>query len=198
MAEDYALTSMSEVRKLQKELEELKKNPLGSTASGKGFMESLDNVSGSLENMMELFREASEQMKLEEREEQILAKKIGPILDKLDAIEDQNKKIAQGIVAVADMVEEMSSKMESPKPKLSMPEPTPIGPISPPPSMPGEEESELSFGGPTAPPAPAPLRSRPSQGLPPLQPPEMPSPPEGMPPLSSKPKKKGFLDMFAK
>ena len=45
----------------------------------------------------------------------LVAQKLDSILDRLDKVETQNEKIAKGIVAVADMIDELN-----PKPKMHM------------------------------------------------------------------------------
>jgi len=151
--EEYAIVSKKEFDKLRTELEKLKKNPLGGSKQGEDLQDSVDNLSTSLNSMMELFKEASDQMKIEEHDTDILGKKLDPLLEKVDTLIEQNQKIAKGIVAVADMVKE---KLESHEAK---PEPEPMG------LPPGPMGGPLPPGPPMPGPMPAPPR-----GMPPLPP----------------------------
>ncbi|MBW2971982.1 hypothetical protein KY359_03000 [Candidatus Woesearchaeota archaeon] len=161
--EEYAIVSKKEFLQLKKELDRLKKNPLEGSESGADLQASIDNLNKSLNVMLEVFKQAAEDMKLEEHDTEMVAKQIGPINEKIDTLIDQNQKIAKGIVAIADMVreklEEIAEKAES-RPKLPplgpapRPAPKPSGPPSfGPPPRPGP----AGFGMPPAggpPPAP--------------------------------------------
>jgi len=112
--DDYELVPGRIVSDLKRDMEELKRNPLGSTGSGKDLLQGIDNLNNSLSMMIDLFKEAAESLKLEEKEEEVLSKKIDPMIEKLDSIIEQNKKIAQGIVAIADMISEKLETLEAP------------------------------------------------------------------------------------
>jgi len=110
--EEYAIVSNKEFSKIKQELDRLKKNPLGSTQSGENLQSSVDNLSLSLGGMMNLFKEAADDMKIEERETQILSKRLDPLEEKVDMLIEQNQKIAKGIIAVADMVKEQLEEIK--------------------------------------------------------------------------------------
>ena len=67
----------------------------------------MEKLSDSINTLLSLFKEASSQMHLEEQEASMVAEKIIPIEEKLDQILEQNQKIAEGIVALADLIREM-------------------------------------------------------------------------------------------
>ena len=61
MAEDdYELMPEKEIKELKKEVELLKKNPLGDSASSKDLFRAVDRLTVSLNNMMDLFKTAKE------------------------------------------------------------------------------------------------------------------------------------------
>jgi hypothetical protein len=175
--EEYAIVSKKEFLALKKELDKLKKNPLEGSEAGENLQSSIDNLSKSLNVMLEVFKQAAEDMKLEEHESETVGKQLIPMNEKLDTLIDQNQKIAKGIVAIADMVkeklEEISEKAES-KPRLP-----PLGPAPAPRPAPSP-----SFG--PMPPPPAPSTPPSFGGLPPLGMPEGMEEPEfgELPPLS--------------
>jgi hypothetical protein len=114
MEDDYELVASKRISKLKDDLERLRsKNP--DTASMQQLQESIERLSTNLENILSVFEEAAEEMKLDDKETEVIAQKIDPLMDKLDAIIDQNKKIAQGVVAVADMISELKSKQGMPQ-----------------------------------------------------------------------------------
>ncbi|MBW2996925.1 hypothetical protein KY349_01140 [Candidatus Woesearchaeota archaeon] len=171
--DEYAIVSKKEFLTLKRELDRLKKNPLEGSESGENLQSSIDNLNKSLNVMLEVFKQAADDMKLEEHEAEAIGKQIGPLSEKMDMLIDQNQKIAKGIVAIADMVkeklEEIGEKTEAPKPRLPPlgggPRPTPPPSYMPPPG---------------APPITEPEGMEPA-GLPPMAPPS-PMPPPGIPP----------------
>jgi hypothetical protein len=185
--EEYAIVSKKEFLALKKELDKLKKNPLEGSESGENLQASIDNLNKSLNVMLEVFKQAAEDMKLEEHESETLGKQMVPMNEKLDTLIDQNQKIAKGIVAIADMVkeklEEMSAKAEErpklpplgggPAPRPMAPPRTSFAPPSPPPGAP-PGFAPPSFGGPgELPPLGAPEGMEDFE-LPPLAPPGAP------------------------
>ena len=193
--DEYAIVSKKEFLALKKEIERLKKNPLEGSETGEDLQASIDNLNKSLNVMLEVFKQAAEDMKLEEHEAETVGKQLGPITEKLDKLIDQNQKIAKGIVAVADMVkeklEEISEKEDAqskhrlppleggPKPFAPRAPPMPGMPPGPPPGpppMPG-------FGPPGAPEG----MESPGAGMPPI------GPPPGMPPAGAGPQRKNVM-----
>ncbi len=148
MADEYALVPEKEVRRLRDDIDSIKKNPLGSLG-GNELVESIKNLNAAINSLTELFKTAAEDLKVEERESQTIATKVEPLLEKIDMIMDQNKKIARGIVAVADMiggVEEEKPALPQ-RPPAFQPRPAQMMPPSlPPPPTPA--------AAPPAPPAP--------------------------------------------
>ena len=213
--DEYAIVSKKEFLALKKELDKLKKNPLEGSDQGENLQASIDNLNKSLNVMLEVFKQAAEDMKLEEHDSEMISKQIGPIQEKVDTLIDQNQKIAKGIVAVADMVkeklEEISEKAAAPKlpplsggPKPGAPAPKPMGPKPmgmPPPGAPpgmpplGEPEGlgpmppmgaePGPMPPPGAPPAGGPPTPMPPPGAAPAGPPT-PMPPPGAPPEEKK------------
>lgn len=112
MAEEgpYEIMPYKEIAELKRQIQELKSN----TGSDK-LLNSINNLTEKMDSLIELFRTAADEMKLEEKDEHFVAKKIEPLIDKLDEIIDQNKTIAEGMVSVAEMVKEHTGKaMERP------------------------------------------------------------------------------------
>lgn len=161
MDDDYTLLSSKEVSELKQDIDYLKKNPLGGTKSGKSLQESIDKLNTNMELLIEIFKEASDQMKAEERESDVILKRIQPLENKLEELSEQNQKIAKGILAVADMV---AAKEQAPQPK---PRPMMMPPMAPRPPMPGMQ----------APPRMSPMPNAPTfsqPSAPSLPPPPMP------------------------
>jgi len=184
--DDYTLISSSEVSELKQDVDYLKKNPLGGTKAGRQLQESIEKLNESISDLIEIFKEAHDLMKAEEKESDVIANSIAPIEHKLDELVDQNQKIAKGILAVADMVAanqqvhpmQMQRPMPTPKPMAPMVMPKPM----PRPTM---EPPHIPATGGMPPPTMAPQPPNPTQ-LPPLK------------PLKKEEKKKGFLSFIKK
>src|SRR3989338_7287428 len=97
----------------REELSELKRQGRGvqGAAPSKDLEASLENLSRTMTTMLDLFKTAADDLRLEDRDQQQLSKSIGPIIEKLNAVIDQNKIIAEGMLAIADMVKDIRSSM---------------------------------------------------------------------------------------
>ena len=129
--DDYELLPHKEIESLKNELEKLKKGPSDQTKTQMG------QLTDSINNLLNLFKEAASQMHLEEQEADMVSQKIIPIEMKLDQVLEQNQKIAEGIIALADIIKEMKG---SPPP--SMPRPM-MGSMGLPPRMPPQRQGGL-------------------------------------------------------
>lgn len=110
--DDYAIVSKKEFLALKKELERIKRDPLSGSPAGETLQDSVDNLNKSINAMMGIFRDASEDMKGDEQDTTKIVKTLEPLAEKLDKIIDQNQKIAKGLVAVADMVKDKLEGIE--------------------------------------------------------------------------------------
>ena len=204
--EDYEIISHKEVARLKQELKSLKEGEL--TASNK-------EISHKLNQMIDIFKEASIMMK----DEKSSKDSHNEIMDKLDKLLDQNQKIAEGVLAVADMISKPSPAKVEPQPihpgsqsvpePLNMPgKPMPSGPMPsgpmPPRPMPSGPMHPEPLNAPIPPkpirkgipPAPTP-ENFPNPGMPSLNPMEEQGKPSvggfDIPPLPPRPKKKGLF-----
>ncbi len=159
--DDYTLLSSNEVAELKQDVDYLKKNPLGGSKEGKSLLEGIEKLNENIEQLIEIFKEASDMMKAEERESDVIVKRIQPIERKMDELSDQNQKIAKGILAVADLVSSREEQrpqrpmMPPPmqKPSMSMQRPAMPQPQMQRPMMPPMQQSML-------PPPPMPAKKK--------------------------------------
>ncbi len=124
--EPYEIIPHKEIVGLKKEIQELKSKD--SDAGSKPLLESVHKLTEEINSMLSLFKTAAEEMRMEEKDEHFVAKKMEPLIDKLDEIMEQNRTIAEGMVAVADMIKESLEKRESiistkPEPEFRPPQP---------------------------------------------------------------------------
>lgn len=108
--DDYDLIPHSELKKIKKELKTVK---LDDDDENVGMQRSMSKLSESLNSMLTVFSEAKRELQIEEEEKELLANKIDPILQKLDTLIDQNEKIAEGILSLADMIKKVEDKTDS-------------------------------------------------------------------------------------
>lgn len=192
MDEEFDIMPHRAVASLKKEIEDLKSSPQVREKQDK-MLGSIDKLNDTMSSMMEMFKQAGEELKLEEREEAALSEQIIPLMKKLDAIIDQNEKIAKGMVAIADMVNEVLPKLEArleektqpapaSQPTYRRPEPRTVQPPS--------FDEPFSFDEPSF---DMPGSMPPSGNMPPPPSPGMQPPSFGMPPPPPQSGKKGLL-----
>lgn len=136
--EDYELLPHKEIEELKSELQRLKEFEF---APSKKMQVSLVEVNQKLDRLIAVFDEALHAVKLEEGGLS-WNERIKPLVEKLNKILDQNASIAEGMVAIADMVKELKEGSapdleESPRilPPPILPPPR-LPPIPPPPLPP--------------------------------------------------------------
>lgn len=200
--DEYELMPGKRLSSMKKELEELRrhaKNIDPKTGLPKETNTSIENLNKSINSLLGLFQTATEELKLEERDEALISKQMTPLMKKIDTLLEQNEKIAKGIIAIADMVREKTERIEEKEEEISEGErrveekPEEVLPPKAPPGFPPPPIGAPPAGFPL-PPGPTPPSAFPP---PPTGAPE-PMPPLGAPgPLpgleEEKPKKKGFL-----
>ena len=89
MAEtDYDLVPHEKIRELEQEVEILKKHPVGSSPAGLELTHSVEKLTRKIDELVSLFKDAADQMKLEEKDSEVFSKRLEPMMDKLDALID--------------------------------------------------------------------------------------------------------------
>ena len=118
--EDFDLASYKDISELKRELEGIKAKK---DVSPKELYDAVQALAKTIAGMLEVFGAAAEQMKLEEREAELSAKKYEAMAYKLDKMIDQNKTIAEGMLAIVDMVKKniISARIEKERCSLPIP-----------------------------------------------------------------------------
>ena len=101
MNDDYEIISQREIRKLR---EQLKGIDSGKAVDVNTLHRTVSELDEKLGSLLDIFSAAVDDMREEDKESEIIKDKINPIIEKLDQIDDQNKKLAQGMVAVNDLL----------------------------------------------------------------------------------------------
>ena len=191
MVNDYEIVPEKEFDALKNDVEKIKKDPISSSPEGKALKESIDKLNDSITKLLTLFKTTAETLKSEEQESQIMTTKIVPLFDKVQKLEEQNEKIAKGIVALAEMFEDMKSSQKPNAPSIpevpKREEPSRnMNPYEFPPSSLNQRSQGLEGNlgqGPMGPPGfgnDFPPFGTPSQGPQPLPRMDMPPPPQQM------------------
>lgn len=206
--EDYDLVPYKDISELKRELEGIKEKK---DVSAKDVHEAVRQLAAVMNDMLEVFAGAAEQMKLEEKNAELESKKHEMILSKLDKLLEQNKIIAEGMLAVVEMMKEKfpESQKEEPmfKPKQEDEEFLPRTKEQP--VFVESQQDIRAEPKPAAPPLPLMAPPMPpsfgselGMQMPPLEPSTMPDLdfPEEQFPLADEPeqKKKGLFGMFKK
>ncbi len=115
MADDeYDIIAPKTVSELRRQLDEMKKT---NVPDMRALQKSIQDLTAAINTMIAIFKEASEGMKVEEQEEHVVAKKIDPLISKFEDISYQNQKIAEGILALADIIKEKGTEERKPMPQ---------------------------------------------------------------------------------
>ncbi|HII69056.1 TPA: hypothetical protein HA270_04215 [Candidatus Woesearchaeota archaeon] len=117
--EDYDLLPHQDIRELKRQIEDMKSQR--SESPSRELLSSMQQLTKKMDEMVQLFSSAAEELKLDEREAQDIHKKIEPLIRQVDRLTEQNKTIAEGMLAIADMIKEL--KDQKPREiKRTMPE----------------------------------------------------------------------------
>ena len=120
--DDYDLLPHRQINELKGLVQDLKNKV--DRASPKELIDSMDSLTKSIDSLMGLFKQAADEMRYEEKEEILSGgSEHKAINDKLDKIMEQNKIIANGMVAVSNMVRDFAGNQrkqqatQAPKPQ---------------------------------------------------------------------------------
>lgn len=213
MAEED-LAQYKDISELRKELEGMKGRK---EIPAKDLYEAVQKLTQTVTGMLDIFSAATEQMRLEEREFESESRKHEMIISKLDKLIDQNKTIAEGMVAIVEMVKEKivapareKQQMFMPSTEESLFKPTPPRPFirqqewQPKPDPTQRTQPMMAPPQMASPSMPSPMPSDFGMQMPPMQPepsPELPDldfPDETLGFGEEEPKKKGIFGMFKK
>ncbi len=167
--EDYDIVPHKRLVELEQQVSHIQKNPFGAVPSGKEMVEGMRALNRNLHDLTGLFKDAAEEMKTEQHDLELVEKQMGPVLHKLEMILDQNRKIAKGIIAIADMLKDHGQKIH--EVHRSTAGRSPLGPS---PEAPPGHINPLPPGD-----IPPPMGFAPPPGGAPMGPPGMMPPPRG-------------------
>ncbi len=180
MDEEYELTPHKKIMELEKELDYIKKHPIGSSSAGKNLVAAIETLNENIVSLIEIFREAGAGLNSsgEQPSDDLMGKKI-------DNLVGQNKEIAEALVSLADELKEhketvsdlQSTVSNQEPPKMTPPEPMPQ------PNFPEQPAFPQDQGMPPMPDLGADINMPPAGG-------DMGS---DMPPVPPPPKKKGLF-----
>ncbi|MEK6808831.1 MAG: hypothetical protein AABY14_04045 [Nanoarchaeota archaeon] len=115
--ESYGIISYRDFARVKKDIDELKSKNNVDTA--KPLADSITKLSQNIDNMLQLFKNAAEEIKYEDSNQNHLSKDTGELSAKIEQILKQTKTIAEGMMAIADMVKELKSEREEkPEPPI--------------------------------------------------------------------------------
>ncbi|MBT3721456.1 hypothetical protein HN789_02795 [archaeon] len=77
-----------------------------------------EDLAKSINSLIKIFAEASDDLKMDTHDAVLVTQKLDKIVERLERIEIQNEKIAKGIVAIADMVEDAEGINSLPRQSL--------------------------------------------------------------------------------
>lgn len=102
--DDYELLSHAELERLREENSRLRQNPFKGRAEPKDLQGSVDHLTQVIQKLVDLFSQTNEEM--------IKDYKKTSLQQQFANISSQNERIAQGILSVAQMVEELQDALQ--------------------------------------------------------------------------------------
>lgn len=106
--EEYELMPHEELASLRDQLRKLKSLP---AEAGGHAQASFEELSRKMDRLIEIFTEAEHELKIEEGAVSF-KEKMAPLVSKMDKVLEQNSEIAEGVVALADILTEIKDKLE--------------------------------------------------------------------------------------
>jgi len=113
---NYELMPLDEVKRLKEEISELKKEKHYAPSSV--VAQSLDRLANSLENLFKIFDVAATDIEQETLHKKSFEEHMNPILEKLTKLEEQNRDLAEGMLALADIVKKLEKKSDEKDEKI--------------------------------------------------------------------------------
>ena len=93
------------MEQLKKEIDRLKKNPLGDLKEGENLLEAINDLNNNIRKLIDIFTKASADLDGAYSD-------VSPV-DDIRTMRDQNEQIAQGILTVADMLKDMKQNQNN-------------------------------------------------------------------------------------
>ncbi len=189
--EEYELLPHKEIIELREELRKVRSLPSG---AGKHAEASYEVLTSKMDRLVDIFEEAEKTVSVEEGAA-TWKDKMAPFVEKMNKILEQNSEIAEGIVALADIMNEIKDKLEvgviykaKEAEVHTRPIPTPPRAAPMPPMGAPRPQGPMPPPGMMAKPGPMPVPARPGAPMPPPSgampgmPPPLPRPGAPMPP----------------
>lgn len=102
MADEYELLPASELEALREEVELLKANSFGNTDEAKTLLEGIQQLNDNINRLIKVFSDVDQEMVAEYN-------KVKSVDEQYHDLQEQNKKIASGILTVANLIEDVKN-----------------------------------------------------------------------------------------
>jgi len=125
--ETYELFPEKEIQELKQELQKLKSFDV---TPSKSMQVSMVELNQKLDKLLHIFDDALDKLKVEEGKD--LLSRMDKLEEQLDEVLEQNKTIAEGLVAITDMIKPKPAPFPRPMPGIPTGVPGPPGMPRPP------------------------------------------------------------------
>jgi hypothetical protein len=107
--DEFELMSHKDVEKLKKELSALRKS--GTTRESQVVLDSMDKLNENIVGLTDVFREATMELKISDNEA-FNPKLMHELSEKIDSLLEQNEKMAEAILTVAEVSNELKDRLD--------------------------------------------------------------------------------------
>lgn len=130
--DQYELMPSSELDFLRKEVEKLKRNPLGDTQASISLLDSINKLNANIARLNDIFTGANDDL--------VKAFSDTNLQEQIRKMQEQQEKLARGIVAVGELVKSLEATRSAPLPSLDQVVPSrPAQPSAPAPHAFGQD-----------------------------------------------------------
>ena len=117
MADDYEILPHTELEKMRSDITQIKENPFGQTETGQTMLDAMNNLTGSINRLLNVLETANDEIVRDYEENKTSSR--------MDMIIEQNTKIAESMVKIAEMVQGNDTSMPVEQTKFEEPAPRP-------------------------------------------------------------------------
>lgn len=104
MADDYEILPHGELEQMRGDIKQIKENPFGQTETGQTMLDAMNNLSTSINRLLSVLESANDEIVRDYEENKTS--------DRMDMIIEQNTKLAEGMVALGELVKNIQQEQK--------------------------------------------------------------------------------------
>ncbi len=102
MADDYEILPHGELEQMRGDIKQIKENPFGQTETGQTMLDAMNNLTTSINKLLSVLESANDEIVRDYEENKSS--------DRMNMIIEQNTKLAEGMVAIGELVKSLQDQ----------------------------------------------------------------------------------------